>query len=122
MIQQEGGRFEWLRLRPGFVLAGMEGMRYKEFQVTLKPGDCLFLYTDGVTEATNAALELYGEKRLEAALNADAAKGLVPDQLLPYAKSQVALFVSGAPQADDITMLGLRFCEYMPSNSKEETL
>ena len=79
-------------------------------------------YTDGVTEATNAALELYGEKRLEAALNADAAKGLVPDQLLPYAKSQVDLFVSGAPQADDITMLGLRFCEYMPSNSKEETL
>ncbi len=122
LIQQEGGRFEWLRLRPGFVLAGMEGMRYKEFQVTLKPGDCLFLYTDGVTEATNAALELYGEKRLEAALNADAAKGLVPDQLLPYAKSQVDLFVSGAPQADDITMLGLRFCEYMPSNSKEETL
>ena len=98
----------------------MEGMRYKEFQVTLKPGDCLFLYTDGVTEATNAALELYGEKRLEAVLNSDAAQGLAPDQLLPYLKSQVDLFAAGAPQADDITMLGLQFRAYMPSQSKEE--
>lgn len=120
LIQQSGGRFEWLKLRPGFVLAGMEGMRYKEFQVTLKPGDCLFLYTDGVTEATNAALELYGEKRLEAVLNSDAAQGLAPDQLLPYLKSQVDLFAAGAPQADDITMLGLQFRAYMPSQSKEE--
>ena len=101
---------------------GIQDRHFYNLEEFLKPGDCLFLYTDGVTEATNAALELYGEKRLEAALNADAAKGLVPDQLLPYAKSQVDLFVSGAPQADDITMLGLRFCEYMPSNSKEETL
>ena len=120
LIQQSGDRFEWLKLRPGFVLAGMEGMRYKEFQVTLKPGDCLFLYTDGVTEATNAALELYGEKRLEAVLNSDAAQGLAPDQLLPYLKSQVDLFAAGAPQADDITMLGLQFRAYMPSQSKEE--
>lgn len=52
----------------------MEGMRYKEFQVTLSPGDMLFLYTDGVTEATNAAQELYGEKRLEEALNTADAK------------------------------------------------
>ena len=122
LIQQNNGGFEWLKLRPGFVLAGMEGMRYKEFQVTLQPGDSLFLYTDGVTEATNAALELYGEKRLETALNTSEAKGLAPDQLLPYVKQQVDLFVSGAPQADDITMLGLQFNEYMPSDTKEEQL
>ena len=122
LIQQNNGGFEWLKLRPGFVLAGMEGMRYKEFQVTLQPGDSLFLYTDGVTEATNSALELYGEKRLETALNTSEAKGLAPDQLLPYVKQQVDLFVSGAPQADDITMLGLQFNEYMPSDTKEEQL
>ena len=45
LIQQEGGRFEWLRLRPGFVLAGMEGMRYKEFQVTLKATACSCIRT-----------------------------------------------------------------------------
>ncbi len=113
LIQQNGGRFEWLKLRPGFVLAGMEGMRYKEFQVTLSPGDSLFMYTDGVTEATNAALELYGDKRLEDALNAEDAKGLAPDQLLPLIKSKVDLFVASAPQADDITMLELQFHAYM---------
>ena len=120
LIQQNNGRFEWLKLRPGFVLAGMEGMRYKEFQVTLSPGDSLFMYTDGVTEATNAALELYGDKRLEDALNASEAHGLAPDQLLPFVKSKVDLFVAGAPQADDITMLDLQFREYMQEPKEEQ--
>lgn len=79
LIRQNGGAFELLKIRPGFVLAGMEGMRYKEFQVTLTPGDMLLLYTDGVTEATNATKELYGEKRLEQALNAEEIKNLDPD-------------------------------------------
>lgn len=120
LIRQHGGAFEWLKLRPGFVLAGMEGMRYKEFQVTLSPGDMLFLYTDGVTEATNAAQELYGENRLEEALNTADAKDFDPNQLLPYIKSKVNEFVAGAPQADDITMLCLKFEEYMHDDPKEE--
>ena len=120
LLRQHDGAFEWLKLRPGFVLAGMEGMRYKEFQVTLAPGDMLFLYTDGVTEATNAAQELYGEKRLEEALNTADAKNLDPNQLLPYIKAKVTDFVAGAPQADDITMLCLQFEEYMHDDPKEE--
>ena len=120
LIRQAGGRFDWLKLRPGFVLAGMESMRYKEFQVTLSPGDSLFMYTDGVTEATNAALELYGEKRLEDALNTSDAAGLAPDQLLPLVKADVSRFVAGAPQADDITMLCLQFRETMKDDAKEE--
>lgn len=119
LLRQSGGQFQWLKLRPGFVLAGMEGMRYKEFQVTLSPGDSLFMYTDGVTEATNAALELYGENRLETALNQQQADSISPEPLLSYVKAQVDAFVAGAPQADDITMLGIQFREYMPA-AKEE--
>ena len=54
LLKRAGGQFEWLRSRPGFVLAGMEGVRYRENTLQLEPGDTLYLYTDGVTEATDA--------------------------------------------------------------------
>ena len=108
LIGLADGHYEWLNVHPGFVLAGMEGTRYREFQITLSIGSSLFLYTDGVTEATNAALELYGETRLQNALNDEQAAGMSPGQLLPYIKSQVDEFAKGVEQADDITMLALK--------------
>ena len=107
LLKHAGGSYEWLKSRPGFVLAGMDGVRYRENTMELAPGDRLFLYTDGVTEATNGAQELFGEERLQKAL--DAAGDLPVDQLLPKIKGEIDAFVGEAPQFDDITMLGLEY-------------
>ena len=109
LLQRAGGSYEWLRSRPGFVLAGMEGMRYRENEMELHPGDRLFLYTDGVTEATDANKELYGDDRLQTALDR---QGNVPvRQLLTGIKESIDAFVGDAEQFDDITMLGLEYRE-----------
>ena len=109
LLQRAGGSYEWLRSRPGFVLAGMEGMRYRENEMELNPGDRLFLYTDGVTEATDANKELYGDDRLQAALDR---QGNVPvRRLLTGIKESIDAFVGDAEQFDDITMLGLEYRE-----------
>lgn len=109
LLRRAGGSYEWLRSRPGFVLAGMEGMRYRENEMELNPGDRLFLYTDGVTEATDANKELYGDDRLQAALDR---QGNVPvRQLLTGIKESIDAFVGDAEQFDDITMLGLEYRE-----------
>lgn len=106
MVRHLGGDFEYLKIRPGFVLAGMEGVRYKTGELDLAPGDTLFLYTDGVTEATDASEGLYGEERLKAVT--DCYKEAEPEQLLNAVKKDIDLFVGDAPQFDDITMLGLK--------------
>ena len=79
--------------------------RFRTHTITLHPGDALFQYTDGVTEATNAENELFGEERLLKALND--APSVHPETLLPFVRKQIAEFVQDAPQFDDITMLGL---------------
>ena len=107
LLKRAGGPFEWLKSRPGFVLAGMEGVRYRENTLQLEPGDRLYLYTDGVTEATNGDQELYGEDRLQAALNE--APDLPVEELLPRIKNSIDTFVGDADQFDDITMLGLSY-------------
>ena len=107
LLKRAGGQYEWLKSRPGFVLAGMEGIRYRENTLELMPGDTLYLYTDGVTEATSSAQELYGEERLQAALNE--ASELPVSQLLPRIKNCIDTFVGDAEQFDDITMLGLHY-------------
>lgn len=85
----------------------MEGIRYKQQEVKLAPGDTLFLYTDGVTEATNAASELFGEERLRSVLNAREFASM--QELCAYVKGEVDAFVGDAPQFDDITMVAFRY-------------
>ena len=80
-------------------LAAIEVAKYRVETLTLGKGDTLLVYTDGVTEATNAALELYGEERLEAAVRASDAKSV------DNVRADVDRFVAGAEQADDITLL-----------------
>lgn len=101
------GRFEAQKIRPGFVLAGMEGIRYRAGSLTLRPGDKLFQYTDGVTEATDADNKLYGMERLSAALNAHAAES--PQRICAAVRADIDAFVREAPQFDDITMLCLEY-------------
>lgn len=83
-----------------------EGMRYRENELVLEPGDCLYLYTDGVTEATNSREELFGEGRLQEVLNET--PGLPVAELLSRVKASIDAFVGDAEQVDDITMLALR--------------
>lgn len=90
---------------PQFVLAGFEEMTYKSGEWKLAPGDRLFLFTDGVTEATNANEQLYGMDRLCEVLCANADKK--PGELLQTVKQAVDGFVGEAEQFDDITMLGM---------------
>mgnify|MGYP006065083345 FL=1 len=107
LLKRAGGTFERLKSRPGFVLAGMEGVRYRENTLQLEPGDRLYLYTDGVTEATNSHEELFGDERLQNALNEY--MDLPVEQFLPKIKECIDAFVGDADQFDDITMLALDY-------------
>lgn len=107
LLKRADGSFEYLKTRAGFVLAGMEGVRYRAGEITLNPGDRLFLYTDGVPEATNIDNKLYGEDRLLCFMNENAS--MEATRLLPELKKNIDEFVGEAPQFDDITMLMLDY-------------
>ena len=79
--------------------------------MTLEPGDKIFQYTDGVTEATDANNQLYGMERLGVILNK--VKNGAPDEILPAVKKDIDEFVGSAPQFDDITMLCLEYKKKM---------
>lgn len=110
-IAKSGEPFAPYKIQAGFVLAGMEEMNYRCGSLNLAPGDKIFQYTDGVTEATDANDQLYGMERLEAVLNRNTGKK--PEELLPLIKADIDAFVGEAPQFDDITMLCLEFKHYM---------
>ena len=116
-ICKAGGDFEPYKIRAGFVLAGMEGMKYRAGSMTLEPGDKIFQYTDGVTEATNLQNELYGMNRLGAILNK--VKGGTPNDILPAIKKDIDEFVGDADQFDDITMLCLEYKARMETNEED---
>lgn len=111
VLKRMGSDYELVKDKHGFVLAGMEGSRYKEYELQMEPGDRLFLYTDGVAEATDAHNELYGTVRMLDALNRN--KEVNCENLLHCMKEDIDTFVGEAPQFDDITMLSL---ELMPQN------
>ena len=114
LLKRADGSFEYLKTRAGFVLAGMEGVRYRVGELTLSPGDRLFLYTDGVPEGTNTENKLYGEDRLLTFMNQNAS--MEATKLLPALKANIDEFVGEAPQFDDITMLML---DYKPKKGGE---
>ena len=103
LLKGVDGRFEYLKTRAGFVLAGMEGICYRTGELILQPGDRIFLYTDGVTEATDINNNLYGESRLQSFMNKNV--DVKPNTLLSTLKDNIDEFVGEAPQFDDITML-----------------
>ena len=106
-MMQSGQQFDLVNDKHGFVIGGMEGMRYKEYQLTMTPGSKLFLYTDGVPEATNAENEMFGTERMIAALNKDPSAS--PEQMLKNVRQAVDGFVKDAEQFDDLTMLCLEY-------------
>jgi len=104
-VRDAEGNFALVKDRHGFVLAGMENMRYKNYELQLEPGGGFFVYTDGVPEATNAANELYGTDRMIEALNKE--KGASPIIFMKDVRESVEAFVDKAPQFDDMTMVGV---------------
>ena len=109
LLKRAGGPYAWLKVPPGFVLGGVEGIRYSQNTLQFNAGDTLYLYTDGVTEALNPGQALFSESRLEATLNAEAARNMDVARLLRHIKQAIDLFAAGAEQADDITMLGIEY-------------
>lgn len=105
VLRRAGGDFELVKYRHSPALAAMEGIRFREHEFEMNPGDCLYVYTDGVAEATNADNELYGTDRLLDVLNKN--KNVKMSELLPAVKEDIDRFVGAAPQFDDITMLGM---------------
>ena len=105
-LRRKDGSFTLIHDQHGFVLAGMEGSRYREYELTLEPGDTLFVYTDGVPEATDENNALYGTDRMLEALNSLPLG--TPQELLAAVKDSIGCFVGKAPQFDDITMLAFQ--------------
>ena len=106
ILKKADGTFELFKDKHGFVVGGMEGARYKEYEFLLEKGGTLFLYTDGVAEATNAKNELFGTERMLTALNQEPQAD--PKTLLTNMKNAVDTFVGDAPQFDDLTMLSVK--------------
>lgn len=102
-----GGKFELFRDKHGLVLGGMEGARYRDYEIQLSKGDKVFVYTDGVPEATNANLEMYGTDRMIDALNMR--REAEPKEILRNVRASVDGFVGSAEQFDDLTMVCLEY-------------
>ena len=101
IIKRADGSVEWVRTRPGPPLAAIEVAKYRIETLSLGKGDTIVLYTDGVTEAADAGLELYGERRLETVVTAS------DWRVVEAIRADVDRFAAGAEQADDITLLAL---------------
>lgn len=114
LVKHADGTFEYLRTRANFILAGMDSTQYKKQELQLMPGDEIFLYTDGVTEATDPAEQLFGEDRLQACLNESGDTD--PAEICKRVKRAVDAFADSAPQFDDITMLAFRLNSTVPNN------
>ena len=104
-MRKADGRFELINDKHGLMLGAMEDVKYIEYEMKLEKGGCLFLYTDGVPEATDASLRMFGTDRMIEALNID--PSAAPEGLLNNVKKAVDEFVGEAPQFDDLTMLAI---------------
>ncbi len=107
MFKNHGERFEIIQDKHGFVIGGMEGSKYTPYSIKMDPGSKLFIYTDGVPEATNSEGEMFGTDRLVETLRQ--AESRSPRQILDHVSASVKDFVKDAPQFDDLTMLCIEY-------------
>jgi sigma-B regulation protein RsbU (phosphoserine phosphatase) len=107
LICSGDGCFEFMDISRNFVVGPMPDTEYQSVKSTLNPGDIVFLYTDGVTEAMNPEHQQFSEERLREYLSSLSAK--TPKDIIHAARAEIKAFARGAPQSDDITMLALKF-------------
>ena len=115
VLKRAGGKYELYKDHHGFVIGGMPGMKYRQYELQLHPGDRLFVYTDGVPEATDADSQLFGTDRMLSALNEKDA--VDPKEVVQVVHEAVDRFVKDAEQFDDMTMLCLDYNGPNPSAS-----
>ena len=106
-LKKGDGEFAIFKDRHGFVLGGVEGMKYKEYEILLEPGDKLFVYTDGVPEAHDPDGNMFKVERMTDSLNED--PDASPEQILGAVRGEISKFVREAEQFDDLTMLCLEY-------------
>ena len=106
-LRRANEKYELVKGKHSPAVATIEGIKFREHEFQLNPGDSLYVYTDGVAEATDAHDELFGTDRMLEALNED--PDSPPDVLLHRVKEHIDRFVGDAPQFDDITMLCLKY-------------
>ena len=104
-MRKANGKFELIKDKHSMMVGAMAGVKYSEYEMVLEKGGCLFLYTDGVPEATDADCKLFGTDRMIDALNKDPMAD--PEVLLPNVKNATDEFIGDAPQFDDLTMLAV---------------
>ena len=107
VIMHHNGNAELIHDKHGFVIGGLTGMKYNNYELQIEPGDALFIYSDGVPEAMNEADELFNTDRMLQALN-DAKKDN-PRRIIEQVENALDNYVGGAEQFDDITMLCLTY-------------
>ena len=117
MLRRPGGEFEIVKDKHGFVLGGMEGVTFTDYEITLEPGAKLFVYTDGLTEANDNGKNMFGTDRVLEALNSD--PGASPKDTLDTVRRRVDDFVGTAEQFDDLTMMCLNYAG--PAREDEKT-
>ncbi len=116
-LQPDGSRlFDYIQMKKGRVLGLRENLEFPSMQLELHPGDMIFLYTDGVTEALNEAQELYSEARLQTALNR-APGNASAEEILAFLQEDIRAYVGNAEPSDDITMM----C-FLYQGTEQETL
>ena len=106
-LRRSGGKYELVLYRHSLALAALDGVQFRQHEFQLFTGDSVFVYTDGVTEATSSEKELFGTDRMLEALNK--APDAEPDEILATVMGEINRFMDGEEQFDDITMLCLKY-------------
>ena len=112
VLMRAGGDYELVKDKHGLVLAAVESIPMKEYEIDMHAGDRLFVYTDGVPEAINEKEEAYGTDRLAHKLNQ--LKGMSQEYVLESVLRDIRNFAGTAEQFDDITMLGITYGGEVP--------
>ena len=116
-VHRAGGAFEMLKYKHGLIVGVKKDAKYQTREFEMHPGDCVFVYTDGVPEATDPANTMFGEERLLLSLNEDADAS--PQELITRVHDAVFTFANGAEQFDDITMLCMKYFGPEKNNEAE---
>ena len=112
IFRKAGGSFEVIKDPHGLVIGSMPGMKYREYEIEFGNEDTLFVYTDGLPEATDNSNQLFGIDRIVETLNQNPDRK--PEELLNDMNTAVDTFLQGAPQFDDLTMLAIRGIDIPP--------